>query len=184
MRRQLSFEPHPFIRPPSRSRVYLCPFRELQGLKSQSTYKTNPNVISQKITHVMAPPLPLRIYIPPPPPQWWTLRIYVPIYTTFPNMGLILDSSVNSTGYSGPKPGSSVANPCSSVFVRDSSGYSGAHPGVVQELSGARPWPSFHGRVTDYPVESRRTPRRVLDESRTSPGWLIRESIRGESRLY
>ena len=27
MRSQLSFEPHPFIRPPSRSRVYLCPFR-------------------------------------------------------------------------------------------------------------------------------------------------------------
>ena len=26
MRSQLSFEPHPFIRPPSRSRVYLCPF--------------------------------------------------------------------------------------------------------------------------------------------------------------
>ena len=29
MRSQLSFEPHPFIRPPSRSRVYLCPFRVL-----------------------------------------------------------------------------------------------------------------------------------------------------------
>ena len=27
MRSQLSFEPHPFIRPPSRSRVHLCPFR-------------------------------------------------------------------------------------------------------------------------------------------------------------
>ena len=27
MRSQLSFKPHPFIRPPSRSRVYLCPFR-------------------------------------------------------------------------------------------------------------------------------------------------------------
>ena len=27
MRSQLSFELHPFIRPPSRSRVYLCPFR-------------------------------------------------------------------------------------------------------------------------------------------------------------
>ena len=27
MRSQLSFQPHPFIRPPSRSRVYLCPFR-------------------------------------------------------------------------------------------------------------------------------------------------------------
>ena len=29
LRSQLSFEPHPFIRPPSRSRVYLCPFRGL-----------------------------------------------------------------------------------------------------------------------------------------------------------
>ena len=27
MRSQLSFEPHPFIRPPYRSRVYICPFR-------------------------------------------------------------------------------------------------------------------------------------------------------------
>ena len=35
MRSQLSFEPHPFIRPPSRSRVYLCPFR---GRKAAYTY--------------------------------------------------------------------------------------------------------------------------------------------------
>ena len=27
MRSQLSFEPYPIIKPPSRSRVYLCPFR-------------------------------------------------------------------------------------------------------------------------------------------------------------
>ena len=31
LRSQLSFEPHPFIRPPSRSRVYLCPFRGPSG---------------------------------------------------------------------------------------------------------------------------------------------------------
>ena len=40
------------------------------------------------------------------------------IYTTFPNPGLILVSSVSypgSTGYYGAKPGSSVVNSCSSV---------------------------------------------------------------------
>ena len=35
MRSQLSFEPHPFIRPPSRSRVYLCPFRGQYGFKKK-----------------------------------------------------------------------------------------------------------------------------------------------------
>ena len=34
MRSQLSFEPHPFIRPPSRSRVYLCPFRGSERAKN------------------------------------------------------------------------------------------------------------------------------------------------------
>ena len=44
MRSQLSFEPQPFIRPPSRRRVYICPFRESRAknhgtrLTSESTY--------------------------------------------------------------------------------------------------------------------------------------------------
>ena len=66
---------------------------------TRSTYKTYPHVISQKLT----PPLPLHIYIPPPP-QWWTLRIYVPMYTTFPNpaSSLTLPWVIRgSTGYFG-----------------------------------------------------------------------------------
>ena len=38
MRSQLSFEPHPFIRPPSRSRVYLCPFRGPTGCIKGTSY--------------------------------------------------------------------------------------------------------------------------------------------------
>ena len=42
MRSQLSFEPHPFIRPPSRSRVYLCPFRG-----HQSDGNSHENILNQ-----------------------------------------------------------------------------------------------------------------------------------------
>ena len=38
MRSQLSFEPHPFIRPPSRSRVYLCPFRGFENHLMQELF--------------------------------------------------------------------------------------------------------------------------------------------------
>ena len=49
MRSQLSFEPHPFIRPPSRSRVYLCPFRGFNETHANFSTTLN-NIINTPIS--------------------------------------------------------------------------------------------------------------------------------------
>ena len=50
MRSQLSFEPHPFIRPPSRSRVYLCPFRGLRLHEHFFVFSCRPKLLRRHST--------------------------------------------------------------------------------------------------------------------------------------
>ena len=56
MRSQLSFEPHPFIRPPSRSRVYLCPFRGLLCQKATVNWFIMSEMHHAWVYYVRRPP--------------------------------------------------------------------------------------------------------------------------------
>ena len=57
MRSQLSFEPHHFIRPPSRSRVYLCPFRGSKNVFGKELIEQSYNIIQPWQQDVREEPL-------------------------------------------------------------------------------------------------------------------------------
>ena len=86
--------------------------------------------------------------------------------------GLIRASSLTppwviqgSTGYSGAKPWSSVANPCSVGHPQLFRGSFWSIPGVIRELSGARTWLVRDQHSTDESRITRLSPGRAPDGS-------------------
>ena len=97
MRSQLSFEPHPFIRPPSRSRVYLFPFRGDLAHRKSSLVIICPNS-NLVLSTLIWPQNTILVHIQPYLPIFTTIYLHLAIFRlNYPYLGIFALNSPDFT---------------------------------------------------------------------------------------